>query len=558
LNDLLATARAEAARLQHDYIGTEHLFLGLLRGEDRTLATVLSAFGANPETLRERLERRLPKGRGSPAKTVDELSIRSGARRALEAAQAAAEREGTPSGPRHLLTALLLDGKGPVAASLGDIGIPVEKVRQTLGTVGPGAAAPAPAAPAARRDPPPESPAPSARRGREGRNAHRERGEERAPPRRTPPDRGQSPGGRIAPVQQSWFAWRRLPLLAIPVSVGLGLAHGISPALTFAAACIAVVPLAGFLGEATEHLAARTTPALGALLNATFGNAAELIIGIMALRAGLIGLVQASITGSILGNLLLVLGLALVAGGLRQPFVRFNRTFAGTSAAMLALAVTGVIFPGVIHWVHAGDVRPVVEQHLSEAVATVLAVTYGFSLLFSLRTQKRLLCSEAAPEGIPWKSGTALAVLGLASAGVAVESEILVGAVRSLSLTGGFWSETFLGLILIPVIGNAAEHASAVTLARKGKMDLALQIAMGSSAQVALLVAPVLVFVSAALGPSPTGGYLSLVFPPIQVVAVGLATLLAALLTLDGESHWLEGVQLLALYAMVAVTVYFI
>ncbi|HXI22012.1 MAG TPA: calcium/proton exchanger, partial [Gemmatimonadales bacterium] len=366
-------------------------------------------------------------------------------------------------------------------------------------------------------------------------------------------------GPRVAPVHEPLLSWRRLPLLAIPASIYVALAGGFHPGFVFILACAAILPLAGYLGEATEHLAARTGPTLGGLLNATFGNAAELIIAIAALQAGLIDLVKASITGSILGNLLLILGLSLVAGGLQRPTIRFNRTTAGIGTGMLCLAVTALVLPALFHHLHAGEALGLAELHLSEAVAVVLALTYGFSLLFSFRTHHRLFGGEPhPPEGRRWSVGRATLVLGLATAGVAVESEILVHAIGQLTAGNGWFSESFLGLIVIPIIGNAAEHAAAVSVARKGKMELALQIAMGSSTQVALLVAPLLVFAGALLGPSPAGHYMSLVFRPIEVVAMGLATVLAAIVTLDGESHWFEGVQLLALYLMLAIAVFFI
>jgi Ca2+:H+ antiporter len=359
-------------------------------------------------------------------------------------------------------------------------------------------------------------------------------------------------------VHEPFFTWGKLLLLAIPLSLYLAWSGSYPAGVVFAVACVAVLPLAGYMGDATEHLAARTGPTLGGFLNATFGNAAELIIAIVALRAGLIELVKASITGSILGNMLLILGLALVAGGLGRPVVRFNRTAVGVSAGMLALAVTGLVFPGVFHYLHP-EAAAATELHFSEAVAVVLAVTYGFSLLFSLRTHSRLFAGEPHPLGRSiWSAPRALAVLGIATVGVAVESEILVRAVEALTRESQLLSETFLGLIVIPIIGNAAEHATAVVVARKGKLDLALQIALGSSTQVALLVAPLLVFAGALLGPDSAGRYLNLVFTPLEVVAVGLATLLGAIVTLDGESHWFEGVQLLALFALVAIAAFFI
>jgi len=301
------------------------------------------------------------------------------------------------------------------------------------------------------------------------------------------------------------------------------------------------------MGTATEHLGHRAGPAIGGLLNATFGNAAELIIAVVALRAGQVELVKASITGSILGNLLLILGLSLLAGGLKSPVFKFNRAAAGMSSAMLALAVVGMVFPALFHAIHPDAAAQPRALQLSELVAILLGVTYLGSLLFSLRTHRGLFAGEAqALEGQPWSAWRAIGVLALATAAVAVESEILVSSVGDVTATLGL-SQTFLGLIVIPVIGNAAEHASAILMARKGKMDLSLHIALGSSTQVALFVAPLLVGIGLLMGQS-----MDLVFGPFEVAAVGLSTMVVALITLDGESHWFEGVQLLALYGMVA------
>ncbi len=614
MSDHLAAARAEAVRLQHDYVGTEHLLLALLQRDDASLTTILSAFDASPAALRERLEKRSPQGRGAP-EDPEAISIRSGARRALENAKAAAG--GEEPGPAHLLGALLQDGRGVVAASLGDLGIPTAKVREALGlpaierpprperaprTEGADkekaekgekadkleAAPPAPRQEKKRDEPerPERQKADRREKDRNGQDRrdrneakaerpergergerNRERGRDRgtaaaapatapvAPVSSTPATPGPR---RIAPVHEPFLTWRKIPLLAIPLSLYFAWGGAFPSWLVFGMACLAVLPLAGFMGEATEHLAAKTGPALGGFLNATFGNAAELIIAIVALRAGYIELVKASIIGSILGNLLLILGLSIVAGGLHKPIVRFNRTAVGVSAGMLALAVTGLVFPAVFHQLHP-EAAAITELRLSEAVAVVLLVTYGLSLLFSLKTHNRLFAGEPHPtEARPWAVPKAMLVLAAATVGVAVESEILVHAVEGLTAGSTFISQTFLGLIVIPIIGNAAEHATAVVVARKGKMDLALNIALGSSTQVALLIAPILVFIGAAMGPSATGAYLNLVFTPLEVVAVGLSTILAAIVTLDGESHWFEGVQLLALYAMVAIAVFFI
>jgi Ca2+:H+ antiporter len=313
-------------------------------------------------------------------------------------------------------------------------------------------------------------------------------------------------------------------------------------------------------------VAARTGPTVGGLLNATFGNAAELIIAIMGLRAAaaafadpvrsatFVNVVKASITGSILGNLLLILGLSFVAGGLARPVLKFNRTSTGMSAGMLFLSVVALVLPALYHHLHRTDVDlRLDERTISMAFSVVLLLTYGASLLFTLRTHSRLLGGEAHPvEGPAWSMGKAAGVLALSTIGVAVESELLVHSLGEVTSTLGL-SAMFLGLIIVPIIGNAAEHAAAVVFARKGQMDLSLQIALGSSTQVALLVAPLLVFIGVAMGVR-----MDLVFTPFEVLALTLATVTTAVLTLDGESHWFEGVQLLALYFLVGISAFFI
>jgi len=310
------------------------------------------------------------------------------------------------------------------------------------------------------------------------------------------------------------------------------------------------------MGAATEALAVRTGPAVGGLLNATFGNAAELIVAVVALRAGLVDLVKASLVGSILGNLLLILGLSLVAGGLRRPTLTFNRTAAGSSGAMLLLAVAALVIPALFAFVHPAA-RPEETLRLSEGVAVVLVVTYGASLVFSLVTHRQLFHGEsggghATAPAAPYAPRVALAILAGATAFVAIESEILVRATETLVERFGL-SQLFLGLIVIPLIGNAAEHATAVVVARRGQTDLALHIALGSSTQVALFVAPLLVGVGALLSRP-----MNLVFTGFEVVALGFASLIVTVIALDGESNWFEGAQLLALYALVALAVWFI
>jgi len=489
---VLDGARQEAARLGHDAIGAEHIVLSLLRDGD-SAAKAFSALGLAPSTVQERLEAAGRRARGKASS--EQLQYTSHAKRLIELATRGARSQGGPLAAEHLLAAAIDEPRGPLARLLADAGAP-------------GARAPA------------------------------DRPRETIPPRPKPARR------RIS--------WRALLLLAVPASVGLSLAHA-APIVVFATACLAVLPLAGYMGESTEHLASRTGPTVGGLLNATFGNAAELIIAIAALRAGLVDLVKASITGSILGNLLLILGLSLLAAGLKRSEIRFNRTAAGMSSAMLALAVIGLVFPGLFHAAHPESAARASELRMSELVAVILIATYACSLFFTMRTHKGLFGGDPHPMEAPtWGVGRALVVLGLATAGIAVESEILVHATEAVTATLG-WSETFLGLVLVPIIGNAAEHAAAVMFARKGQVDLALQIALGSSTQIALLVAPVLVFVGLVVGAG-----MDLVFQPFEVIALGLATIVAAILTLDGESHWFEGVQLLAVYAMVGVAAFFI
>jgi Ca2+:H+ antiporter len=340
-------------------------------------------------------------------------------------------------------------------------------------------------------------------------------------------------------------------LLALPVSWVLSLLHG-PPLAVFLVSGVGVIPLAAAMGEATEALARRTGPAIGGLLNATFGNAAELILALVALRAGLLDLVKASLTGSMLGNLLLILGLSLVAGGTRRPVLTFNRTAAGMSAAMLLLAVVGLVMPALFAATHPAA-SEVTTIHLSEGVALVLGTTYVAGLGFSLVTHRELFGGgEHAGALQSVNVGRAIAVLAGATALVALQSEILVHATEQVVARFGL-SEIFLGLMIIPLIGNAAEHATAVVAARKGDTDLALTIALGSSTQIALFVAPLLVLAGVILGRP-----MALVFTSFEIVALGLAALIVTVISLDGESHWFEGAQLLAVYAILAIAAWFI
>jgi Ca2+:H+ antiporter len=344
-------------------------------------------------------------------------------------------------------------------------------------------------------------------------------------------------------------------LLFVPLSIVLELAH--APATwVFAAAALAIIPLAGIMGEATEQLAARAGAGLGGLLNATFGNAAELIIALMALRQGLVDIVKASLTGSIIGNSLLVLGASLLAGGLRHRRQTFNTTAAGMGATLLVLSVIGLVVPAVYHsFTHDVRAEALHPQALSLAISIVLFVTYLLSLVFSLRTHQHLFAGHGhakAPKEAAWAQRRSIITLLVTTAIVAVESEFLVGAVQATAAKLGF-TEVFVGVIIVAVIGNAAEHSTAILVALKNEMDLALNIAIGSSIQVALFLAPVLVFASYAFGRP-----MDLVFTPFEVLAVGMSTLVLNFVAQDGESHWMEGVLLLAVYVVFGIAFYYL
>lgn len=337
-------------------------------------------------------------------------------------------------------------------------------------------------------------------------------------------------------------------LLTVPAALLLSLLEG-PPVLVFLASAVAIIPLAGFMGRATEELAARVGSTLGGLMNASLGNAAELIIAIFALRAGLVELVKASLTGSIIGNLLLILGLSFLVGGLKYPVQRFNRESAGMNAALLALAVIGLVVPALFDFTHEQK-APAVLEHLSEVVAIALLGTYLLSLLFSLRTHRQLFRAEREREPAQWSARRAVAVLVGSTVLVAWLSEILVGATEA-TIAGLGLSEIFLGVVVIPIIGNAAEHGTAVLMAARDKMDLTFSVAVGSSTQIALFVAPLLVYLSLFLG-NP----MDLAFTAFEVTAVALATAIVTVISLDGESNWLEGAQLLAVYGILAAAFY--
>ena len=346
--------------------------------------------------------------------------------------------------------------------------------------------------------------------------------------------------------------WLDTLLSLVPASLALE-AYGGDPLWVFGAAGLAIVPLAGWMGRATEHLASRLGEGIGGLLNATFGNAAELIIALFALREGLHEVVKASITGSIIGNVLLVLGLSMVAGGMRYTVQDFNRSAASMGASLLLLSAIGLVVPTVFHALGPGAAD---ERGLSLEIALVLFVTYLLSLVFSLRTHRHLYVGEesAGADEHPgaWSRRRSFGVLMVTSGLIAVMAELLVGSVEHAATALGL-TEVFVGVILVAIVGNAAEHSTAVLVAMRGKMDLAVHIAIGSSLQIALFVAPVLLFASYLFGKP-----MDLVFTPFEVFSVVLAVLAVNHIVSDGECNWMEGVQLLAVYLILGLAFYFL
>jgi Ca2+:H+ antiporter len=349
----------------------------------------------------------------------------------------------------------------------------------------------------------------------------------------------------------------------IPVAIAVELAHA-NPVIVFGAAALGVIPCAAVMGEATEAIAARTGPGIGGLLNVTFGNAPELIIAFFALVEGLQEVVKASLVGSIIGNVLLVMGAAMFVGGWSRDKQTFSRTAASAQAGMLTLAVSALVFPALFQLIHGGRLPPVGSEHidfgtdlehLSVGVALVLLVSYASGLYFSLKTHRGVFnpySDTAEEEHHPWPVKRAGIYLALSAVAVGVMSEILVGSITEASDDIGL-SQFFVGVFIVAIVGNAAEHWVAVLVAAKDKMDLAVNIAIGSSAQIALFVAPVLVLLSFVVGDDP----MALVFNGYELGALLFAVLIANLVTQDGESNWFEGVQLVALYAVLGLVFYY-
>jgi Ca2+:H+ antiporter len=345
-------------------------------------------------------------------------------------------------------------------------------------------------------------------------------------------------------------------LLFVPISI---IAHFLewSPSIIFITAGLGIVPLAGFMGEATEEIAVVVGPNLGGLLNATFGNATELILAFIALKSGLVEVVKATLTGSIISNLLLVMGFAMFLGGLRYKEQEFQPTVASTNGSLMNLAVIALLVPTAVQYTSTGIEKSTL-QSLSVAVAFILILIYGLSLFFSMKTHSYLydvgiVDLEEEEENEPHQVNLKLwiSVLLAVTLAVAVESELLVDSLEEATSQLGL-PALFTGVILLPIIGNAAEHATAVTVAMKNKMDLSLSVAVGSSMQIALFVAPVLVIAGWLIGQP-----MDLDFNPFELVAVMVAVVIVNSINADGKSNWLEGTLLLATYAVLGIAFFF-
>ena len=334
-------------------------------------------------------------------------------------------------------------------------------------------------------------------------------------------------------------------LIFIPISI-IGEFMHLPPTVMFVLAALSIIPLAGLMGEATEEISFYTGPKIGGFLNATFGNATELIISFFALKAGLFEVVKASIAGSVIGNILLVLGASMLFGGLKHKNQTFNKKVIEVSSSMLLFAVIGLCIPAI--FTHTIDPKLLNTRYegLSIVVAIIMFAIYILSLVFSFFTHKDIYSIDHEEEGsAKWSLKKSIIILAIATILIAIESEFLVSGVDSITATLGL-SEFFVGIILIPIIGNAAEHSTAIVMAMKNKMDVSVEIAVGSSLQIILFVAPVLIFLSLLFTP------MSIVFNQFELVSLIVSVLIVNRVASDGESNWLEGVQLLSVYLIIA------
>jgi Ca2+:H+ antiporter len=341
----------------------------------------------------------------------------------------------------------------------------------------------------------------------------------------------------------------------IPAAIAAQFLHA-GLVVQFVLSCAAVIPLAAWIGHATEHLAHKMGPTYGALFNATFGNFAEMVIAVFAIRAGLDNVVRASLSGSILGNLLFVAGLSMVAGGWKRDTQKFSALAAESQAGQMILAVSAMVVPALFFRTATQAHHPELIHAVSVGTSAVLIVSYGLGLWFVFRTHRTRLAGfdegSQTADGETWPVSRAVGLLLVASIGMGIVAEGLVHAVGAAGKAWGF-NEVFLGFIVLAIVGNAAEHSTAVLLAMRNQMDTALNISMQSSVQIALFVTPLLVFLS-----YPLGHPLDLIFTPFELLAVVLGVAIFAYLVMDGETNWYEGVQLLAVYTIIAVALYFL
>ena len=349
-------------------------------------------------------------------------------------------------------------------------------------------------------------------------------------------------------------------LVFAPIAVVLNLV-GADHLILFTMAIIGLIPLAKLIGDSTEHLASHYGATLGSLLNVTFGNAAEIIISVVAINAGLIELVKASITGSILGNIMLIFGLSLIAGGIRRKEQIFNRENAGLQSSLIFLAIIGLAIPTILSVTVLKPIdvdNQLKLQYLSDLLAIVLICVYIAGILFTFFTHKHLFVTPTGTDEVleqnhdRWSKRKSFLILGVSMIGVVAVSEILVGSVEETSKQFGF-GEMFVGAIIVGIVGNAAEHSSAILLARKGKIDLSIGIAAGSGTQIALFVVPILVMVGIILGQPFT-----LEFTLYELATLFLAAIIMNLIAHDGKSNWFEGIMLTAVYLIIAIGFYFI
>jgi Ca2+:H+ antiporter len=338
-------------------------------------------------------------------------------------------------------------------------------------------------------------------------------------------------------------------LVFVPVAIFLEITHA-EPVAIFITAAIAILPLAGQIGHATEDLALRSGPRVGGFLNATFGNLTEMVIAFFLILEGELEIVKASLTGSILGNVLLILGLAFLLGGWRRDEQRFAQPAVTLYVGALVIAVAGLLMPAL--FALSPRATEAQAEAVSIGVAAVLIVVYLLGMVFSFRTHKSLFRPVFEEEEPRWSSRFAMGLLVVATVAVAYMSEILVGALEPTVEALGM-SKLFVGLIVVPIVGNAAEHSSAVIMAVKNKMELAIEIAIGSSTQIAVFVAPILVFVSLFVGEP-----MDFVFSAPEIAAVGVSAAIVSFIALDGRSNWFEGAQLLATYAILAISFFFL